>query len=257
METDDTGTSVYKESFYAWDFSRRKVFMDYQKNIKYFKSTDTHYYVGLVLLGLGGILFVLAYIFWTYLFPYQDMVGIALLAIGAIVAFAPAATRSSEKDIDEAILTACKNYEESLSDTTMFRQRLSHIQPILTGAYRYADATYCRRGKIDRKFRSDRYTVSAVLFTKYGVYISEKQFSLTDDREEENTREFLYTDIDRIEMENEPYRFANGEYTTQTHLVIYRNGEVLDRVPATPGTATQMTLASANSHIQREHAKSV
>ena len=53
-------------------------------------------------MGLGAILFVLAYIFWTYLFPYQDIAGIALLAVGAIVAFLPASMRSSEKDIDEA-----------------------------------------------------------------------------------------------------------------------------------------------------------
>ncbi len=229
--------------------------MDYQKNLKYFKSTDTHYYIGLAVMALGGFLFVLGYIFWTYLFPYQDIAGIALLVIGAIVAFIPASLRSSEKDIDEAVLTVCKNYKDSIDNMPLAAQSLSGLSSVLTGAYDYEEATYLRRGKIDRKFRSDRYTASALLFTKYGIYISEKKFSLTDNQEEESTREFHYTDIDQIETENEAYRFANGEHTTLTYLVIRRNGEIIDRIPASPGTATQTTLTAVNTHIQREHAK--
>ena len=224
--------------------------MDYQKNLKYFKSTDTHYYVGLILLGLGAILFVLAYIFWTYLFPYQDIAGIALLAVGAIVAFLPASMRSSEKDIEEAVLTVSKNHEESIGNTPISAQSVSHLPSILTGAYDYEHAAYCRRGKIDRKFRSERYTVSAVIFTKYGVYIAEKKFSLTDSWEETSARELPYAEIERMDIENEIYRFANGEQTIRTYLAIYQNGEIIDRIPASPATATQTTLSAVNSYMQ-------
>ena len=225
--------------------------MDHQKNSKYFKSTDTHYYVGLAVMALGGFLFVLGYIFWTYLFPYQDIVGIALLILGAVIAFIPASLRSSEKDIEEAVLTVCKAHGEAVNDLPISRQLAANLSPVLTGAYDYEEGAYCRRGKIDRKFRSDRYTVSAVLFTKYGIYISEKKFSLTESWEEERTREISYTDMDRIESENETYRFPSGERTTLTYLAIYRNDEIIDRIPASPDTATQATLSAVNSYIQR------
>ena len=37
--------------------------MDYQKNLKYFKSNDKHFYVGMGLMALGALLFVLDNLF--------------------------------------------------------------------------------------------------------------------------------------------------------------------------------------------------
>lgn len=225
--------------------------MDYQKNLKYFKSTDTHYYIGLVLMALGGIFFVMAYIFWTYLFPYQDILGIGLLIVGAIVAFIPASLRSSEKDIDEAVLNVSKNYEETVKELPISRQLAANLSPILTGAYTYEDDAKIRRGKIDRKHRSDRYAVSVLLFTKYGVCICEKRFSLTKAAETETTKEFHYADIDQITIESELVRFASGETVPLTYLVIRQNDEIKGRIPASPGTVTEATLTAVNTYIQR------
>jgi hypothetical protein len=53
-----------------------------------------------------------------------------------------------------------------------------------------------------------------------------------------------------MDIENEIYRFANGEQTIRTYLAIYQNGEIIDRIPASPATATQTTLSAVNSYMQ-------
>ena len=63
--------------------------MDYSKNLRYFKGSDTHFYVGIVLLAIGVIMIVLSYFFWVYLVPYQDFAAIALVIIGACIAWIP------------------------------------------------------------------------------------------------------------------------------------------------------------------------
>jgi hypothetical protein len=58
--------------------------MDYQKNLKYFKSTDTHYYIGLPMFIIGAALFVLGYVFWMYFLPFQNMIGLVLFVLGLL-----------------------------------------------------------------------------------------------------------------------------------------------------------------------------
>ena len=167
--------------------------MDYQKNLKYFKSTDTHYYIGLPLMVLGGILFVMARIFWTYLFWYQDIIGILLLIIGAIIAFVPRSLRSSEKDIDEAVILMTRDYEKEMAESLGITSYLSkEAAPLLVGAYTYEKDALCRRGKTDRKLRSNHYRAAALLFTRNGLCIAEKIFSLTEEQLSENQVEFHY-----------------------------------------------------------------
>lgn len=226
--------------------------MNYQKNLKYFKSTDTHYYIGLPILILGAIFFVMAYIFWTYLFWYQDIVGIALGIIGALIAFVPRSLRSSEKDIEDAVAEMTKDYETHAAEELGIEPQLARdLKPLLVGAYTYEDGALLRRGKTDRKFRSDRYTASALLFTKHGVCISEKKFSLIEDAVTENISEFHYADIDGLFVETEEHRFANGDKTTVASLVIKANKNNVFSVPVTQSAALDRTCEEVNTRIRR------
>ncbi len=227
--------------------------MDYQKNLKYFKSTDTHYYVGLPIFAVGAIFFVMAYIFWTYLFWYQDIVGIVLMIAGALIAFVPRSLRSSEKDIDDAVTEMTKDYEKNQAEMLGIVPQLTRGEPkpLLVGTYVYDENSLLRRGKTDRKFRSDRYHASAFLFTKQGFCISEKIFSLIEDRTEENIREFHYADIDGLFIETHEHLFANGEKTTVADLVIKTGETALLALPVTQSAALDKTLEELNTRIRR------
>ncbi|MBQ8498047.1 MAG: hypothetical protein IJ489_11430 [Clostridia bacterium] len=226
--------------------------MNYQKNLKYFKSTDTHYYIGLPIFILGAIFFVMAYIFWTYLFWYQDFIGIALMIIGAMVAFIPRSFRSSEKDIDDAVAEMTKDYETNTAEELGLTSELLREQkPLLVGTYTYEDGSLYRRGKTDRKFRSDRYTAAAILFTRHGICISEKQFSLIDDTVTENTHEFHYTDIDGLFIETNEHRFTNGEKTATANLLVKTDGKTIFSLPVTQNATLDRTCEEINLRIKR------
>ena len=226
--------------------------MNYQKNLKYFKSTDTHYYIGLPIFALGAIFFIMGYIFWTYLFPYQNLVGIALIIIGAIVAFVPRSFRSSEKDIDDAVTEMTKDYETTAAEELGITSLLLREQkPLLIGTYTYENDALYRRGKIDRKFRSDHYTAAALLFTKHGICISEKQFSLTEDSVKENIHEFRYTDIDGLFIETTEQHFTNEEKTTVANLIIKTDGKPVFSLPVTQNAVLERTCDDINLRINR------
>ena len=233
--------------FFTWRYT-----MNYQKNLKYFKSTDTLYYIGLAVMILGAGLFVLAYIFWTYLFWYQDIVGLALTAVGALVAFIPRSLRSSEKDIDEAIAEMTKDYETNTAEELGIQNQLiRELKPLLVGAYIYEDGALFRRGRTDRKFRSDRYTAAALLFTKNGVCVAEKSFSLIEDGVKETVSEFLYSDIDGLFVESEIHSFASGEQTTVARLTVKAGQKTLLSVPVTQSAALDRACEEINTRIRR------
>ena len=227
--------------------------MDYQKNLKYFKSTDTHYYIGLPMFIIGAALFVLGYVFWMYFLPFQNMIGLVLFVLGALVAFVPRSLRSSEKDIDEAIAEMTRDYEKNTAEAlgiTIDRE----LAPALTGAYTYEDGTLLRRGKIDRKFRSNHYTATAILCTKNGMCLSEKTFSLTENDVAEALFEFHFSEIDGLFVETEIHRFENGDQTTAAALTVKAGGKTVHTVPVTQNASLDHILDAINMRIARMRA---
>lgn len=74
--------------------------MDYRKNIRYFKSSDVHFYVGIPIVIIGIILFVVGQFFWIYFIPYQSGRQLLDVLVGAAIAWIPRWMRSDEKEID-------------------------------------------------------------------------------------------------------------------------------------------------------------
>lgn len=229
-----------------------EVEMEYQKNLKYFKSTDTHYYIGLPMFIIGAALFVLGYVFWMYFLPFQDMIGLVLFVLGAIIAFVPQAKRSSEKDLEEAISLMTKNYvEETTESLGLSSSLLRECPPMLVGTYTFEDGTFVRRGKTDRKCRSNHYTAAALLFTKNGICISEKKFSLTEEKTEETLHEFSYADIDEITTQTGEHRFENGETAKTAALLILASGKTVFSLPVTSNGVLDRALDAVNLYMKR------
>lgn len=225
--------------------------MDYRKNLKYFKSTDTHFYIGLPLAIIGGILFVLAYIFWIYLFWYQDMIAIALIVAGAVIAFVPRSLRSSEKDIDAVIASQTENYAKESAEALGLTSSLArNMPPVVIGGYSFDhENALVRKGKDDSKFRSDKYIAAALLFTKQGFCVSTKEFSLTEEHMNETVSEFHYSDLANICVENGEHILANGVKIKSAALVIVASDGKMLRIPVKNTAAIDKLCGDINYMI--------
>ncbi len=200
--------------------------MDYGKNIKYFKSTDKLFYIGLPMLILGAILFILPFL-WFYLFPYQEVVGIILAVTGGALAFIPRSMRTSEKELDTIVTSMTDGYtKEVIEKLGLERHILKTIPATALGNYIYDEPDIMiRRGKDDRKCRTSKYSTAAVLCTKSGVVFSQKTFSLTDETVTEATYEFLYADLDAVSVFDGEYTLADGNKIKDARFIITENGK--------------------------------
>ena len=144
--------------------------MEYGKNLRYLKSSDLHFYVGIVLLAMGAIFLMLGWFFWIYVLPYQDIISLFLVLLGGCIAWIPRSMRSDEKEIDKCVAERTSEYSKDVIDRFhLSGDLLSKMEPIVTGGFVLdEDGVVFRRGKNDRKYRSSHYIATALIFTKNG-----------------------------------------------------------------------------------------
>ncbi len=207
--------------------------MNHQKNIKYYTSTDTLFYVGLPILILGAAL-VVAELLWFYFLPYQMIIGAVLAVIGAGLAFIPRSLRTSEKELDAIVASMTENYAaEIVEKFGLARSLLKQTPPMVVQSYIFeGEGLLFRRGKDDRKWRTSLYSAAAVLCTKNGIVISHKQFSLIEDALSETTHEFHYAALDAVKVEDLDISLPDGSKVKKTRLVFVQNGETALALPA-------------------------
>ncbi len=206
--------------------------MDYGKNIKYFKSSDTLFYIGLPICILGAILFVLT-LLWFYFIPYQAIIGIILAVIGGALAFIPRSMRTSEKELDAIITSMTEGYtKEVIERMGLEKHILKTIPTTAIGNYIYdAPDIMVRRGKDDRKCRTSKYSTTAVLCTKNGILLSQKIFSLIDETVTEATHEFLYSELELVAVTEHEYTLADGSKLKDSRFTVTENGKELLALP--------------------------
>ena len=88
--------------------------MDYERNLKYYKSNDKHFVAGMIILGIGVLFLAVSELLGLRLFRGQMSVAMTIMGIGALIAFVPSAKRANEGEIDDAILRATDKYEEEV-----------------------------------------------------------------------------------------------------------------------------------------------
>jgi len=205
--------------------------MDYERNLKYYKSNDKHFFVGIIILGVGVVFFAIGNLLGFRFMPMQTQLSMTVMGIGALVAFVPSAGRSGEHEIDDAVLRATYKYDEKVAESvniTLSRR----IKPVLFGDFIYdGEGVLVRRGRSDRHYRGSKYTASALLFTNDGVYISQKTFSLIEESTVETDMEFAFEDIDEVYTVCEERVFGEKDKVKIYFFVIKENGEEKARIP--------------------------
>ncbi len=206
--------------------------MDYEKNLKYFNSSDKLFYIGLPILIVGALL-AACELLWFYFMPFQMQIGIALAIIGAAIAFIPRSLRASEKDLDAIVASMTDGYAKEITENLgLEKQIIRTIPPTVIGNYIYDEKDILmRRGKDDRKCRTSKYSAAAIICTKNGIVISHKTFSLIDETVTEKLYEFLFTDIDSISVVDGEIKHEDGNKIKDSRLVITENGNEALNLP--------------------------
>lgn len=139
--------------------------MEFKQNEKYFRSKNTHFYIGVPMLAVGLALVVLQRAFWLYY--YFLIIGAALGIAGALIAFAPQWSRSGDKDIDEQIKKETDGYlRKKIDELDLYGVLSPNADSVVVSGYIFdSDGALVRRG-LDGKIRASEYSVAAVIVTK-------------------------------------------------------------------------------------------
>lgn len=240
----------------AGNFNEKgELFMDYSRNEKYFRSKNTHFYAGLVMLVIGVALVILQRAFWLY---YFFMIGAALAVIGAILAFVPQWSRSSDKDIDELISKEKDGYlKKKISELELVNTLSPNADSVLIAGYDYDDSDALIKRGLDGKIRSSVYCISAVIITKKGIVTSKRKFSLVNNSDTEEIKEILFSEADRAEMITHTVPFREGKNDTEiktADFVIYSGETVAFRTPTAPNATVESTASDIVALIKRSKA---
>lgn len=231
--------------------------MDFKQNEKYFRSNNTHFYIGIAMLAVGVALVVLQRAFWLYFYLFT--IGLALAVIGALLAFVPKWGRSSDKDIDEQIKNETDGYlKKKIDELALYGALSPNADSIVIAGYIFDSENALVRRGLDGKIRASEYSVAAIIITKNSVVTSKKTFSLTDDRKSEETNEFLFTDTDRVEVTDRMTEFHDGKNNCEmktSEFVIYREGINVFRAPTAPNALVESAAENINMLIKRAKAE--
>lgn len=223
--------------------------MDYERNLKYYKSNDKHFYTGIIILGIGVLFLAVSELLGLRLFRGQMAVAMTIMGIGALIAFAPSAKRANEAEIDDAVLRATDKYDEEVAENiniTLSRR----IKPVLFGDFIYdGDDVLLRRGLSDRKYRSSKYTASALLFTNDGIYVSQKTVSLIEDSTVESDMEFVFEYLDEVYIVQEDRVFGEDKVKI-AFLVIKESGDEKARIPVKYNAIADRVCDDVNNAIK-------
>jgi hypothetical protein len=53
--------------------------MDYERNLKYYKSNDKHFYIGVIIIGIGALLFAIGNVLGFRFMPMQTPVSMRMV----------------------------------------------------------------------------------------------------------------------------------------------------------------------------------
>lgn len=227
--------------------------MEFKQNEKYFRSKNTHFYIGVPMLAVGLVLVILQRAFWLYY--YFLIIGAALGIAGALIAFAPQWSRSGDKDIDEQIKKETDGYlRKKIDELDLYGVLSPNADSVVVSGYIFdSDGALVRRG-LDGKIRASEYSVAAVIVTKKGMVTVKKTFSLVDDKKTEETKEFLFAETDRAEVASRMAEFNDSKHICEiktADFMLYSDGIIAFRAPTAPNALVESAAENINMLIKR------
>ncbi|MBQ0009977.1 MAG: hypothetical protein KBS76_02605 [Ruminococcus sp.] len=226
--------------------------MEYQRNEKYFKASNTHLYIGIAALAVGVLAYVLQRMFWLW-YPLET-IGILLGVAGAAVAFLPGMSKSGDKDIEEQIAKETEGFLEEQIEKYHLKGKLSsNLEPTVINSYDYSEAACIKKG-LDGQYRASKYVSTVLIFTTSGVVTVKKSFSLIKENIAETVEEYLYPHIDRAFVEDTPVTVGKGDkaqMVKHAHFCLNVDGQTVLRIPTAPNATVEGLANDLNAIVAR------
>ena len=227
--------------------------MQYTKNQKYLKGNDTHYYIGLVLVGLGVLLFMMGEMMWIYIVPYQFFVATFMAIIGGLLICIPSAGAANEEEIDAEVKARIDELSARAVDALPKNMKKQAESPTVVGQFILdRDNVIIRKGRKDGKYRSSLYSAAIIIFKTESVYVHLCTFSLVSDESNETTYDIPYTNKPKAEIEARDNVLINNKATVSLkQLIITDNEETNIRIPVINSVLIDEICDKLNGEVKR------
>ncbi len=207
--------------------------MIYEKIKKYLKDTDGHYYTGIILMGIGGVLFFLRAIREAFL-PYQFYISSVIFVVGVLIAFLPSAGSANEDDIDREVKSRIDVLETKVIEELSKKDKKKKAEPETIGNYIYdmEDVLY-RKSRRDGKYRTSVYSAASIVFRAESLYIKQITFSIiSEDEYSEQTYDIRYDSRPTVEVITKEHKFTGKtKYSAKIHDLIIKDADNVITIP--------------------------
>ncbi len=206
--------------------------MNYEKNKKYLNDTDGHYYIGIIMVVAGALLFLVGVVGGWFI-PYQLYVASAILVIGAIIAFVPSIGTSNEDEFDRYIKKNIDELEEKVKDELLKKDKKQTVEPESVGNYIFdTEGALYRKSRKDGKYRTSVYSATTFVFRKESLYIKNITFSTVNDEKTESTYDIRYDSVPKIDIVSRAHKLTGKtSYTVKIHEIVIKNEEYSITIP--------------------------
>ncbi len=171
--------------------------MDYAKNQKYFKPMNLKAGIIACVIGLIAL-------------SAEAIVGIIIIAVGALLIFLQVKGRPTDADIDAAVTSQLANMKaRALKKLGVDEDEVNEIAPISFDGYVYNKALI-KQGK-DGKYRSSKYQAVMFFFSSNEVHCFTYDFSIVESSQKESTDVYFYKDIVSVSTQTEGTEYSVGK----------------------------------------------
>ena len=227
--------------------------MQYTKNQKYLKGNDTHYYIGLVLVGLGVLLFMMGEMMWIYIVPYQFFLATGMAIVGGLLICVPSAGAANEEEIDAEVKARIDELSARALEALPKNMKKQAESPTVVGQFILdRDNVLIRKGRKDGKYRSSLYSAAIIIYKTESVYVHLCTFSLVSDEINEITYDIPYMNKPKAEIEASDNVLINNKATVSLkQLIITDNEEINIRIPVINSVLIDEICEKLNSEVKR------
>ncbi len=230
--------------------------------VKYFSpASNLPKIIGGVIIALGALMCLMR--------GMMLFLGVVVMAIGAAVFFLAKESRASDEDVDNALadMGSDLDYKAKL-DVDVREKMLTAFRPEVfseydfSGAVESPDSFRLVRGA-DRKFRTNKFTATEIVFTQTRLHIYKYSLNLTE--EGENIEKLIekYVDLDSVGIDSDTreYSCVNGKKSTtekletRTMYVKMNDGTVAIRFPVGSGADVDRAVEEINRLIRTRKEK--
>lgn len=121
----------------------------------------------------------------------------------------------NDEEYDQMVMEKVKATDwkrKALNKIGLDEDQVAEVEPIHLEAFNFDNLkARPRRGKDDKKWRSERYQISWVFASDTHVYVWQYTFSMIDDTKNERTEEYFYKDITNFTTIAETQEMETGE----------------------------------------------